>query len=149
MEPANRNPKSERAMKTTTDRARALVCALMLVGALGCDSNKADTASTSEPAATEEPASETPAKDEGASKTPAKPASGKAEVTKEGSKFDPPIAKAEVPEGAYYCDMGTVHYARMEEGDGKCPLCGMALVHEQPGAEDGGDHAGHGDHGAH
>jgi hypothetical protein len=136
-------------MKTMKDMTWALVCALMLVGALGCDSSKTDTEAAPAEATTAEPASETPARDEGASKTPAEPASGKAEVTKEGSKFDPPIAKDQVPEGAYYCDMGTVHYARMEEGDGKCPLCGMALVHEQPGAEDGGDHAGHGDHGAH
>ena len=133
-------------MTTIENMTLALACAAMFVGALGCDSKKADTGSTPEQATTTEPASETPVKDEGASKTPAKPASDKAEVTKEGSKFDPPIAKSEVPEGAYYCDMGTVHYARMEEGDGKCPLCGMKLVHKGPGAKDGHDHGDHGSH---
>lgn len=43
---------------------------------------------------------------------------------------DPPISKEEVPDGAWYCDMGTVHYHRGEKGDGKCPVCSMDLKHK-------------------
>lgn len=50
------------------------------------------------------------------------------EVAPEGTKFDPPVEVAQIPVGAWYCDMGTVHYARMDQGDGKCPICGMNLV---------------------
>jgi len=47
-----------------------------------------------------------------------------------GTKHDPPIEPAQVPDGHWYCDMGTVHYSRPDKGDGKCPLCGMALKHK-------------------
>lgn len=50
------------------------------------------------------------------------------EVTAEGTTFDPPVEVAQLPDGAWYCDMGTVHYARMDEGDGRCPTCDMDLV---------------------
>jgi hypothetical protein len=50
------------------------------------------------------------------------------EVTAEGNTFDPPVAKEQIPDGAWFCDMETVHYARAEEGDGLCPVCGMKLV---------------------
>ena len=50
------------------------------------------------------------------------------EVGPEGTEFDPPVEVVQIPEGAWYCDMGTVHYARMAEGDGKCAICGMNLV---------------------
>lgn len=50
------------------------------------------------------------------------------EVTAEGSRFDPPVPKARIPDGAWMCDMGKVHYAASEKGDGKCPVCGMELV---------------------
>lgn len=53
---------------------------------------------------------------------------GPVEVSATGTNFDPPVAKDRIPEGAWFCDMGTVHYARMEEGDGRCPRCGMRLV---------------------
>ncbi|MDX1389320.1 MAG: hypothetical protein R3344_09020 [Acidobacteriota bacterium] len=49
-------------------------------------------------------------------------------VPLEGAEFDPPLEKAQLPPGVWYCDMGTVHYARGEEGDGVCPLCEMELV---------------------
>lgn len=52
------------------------------------------------------------------------------EVPAAGKKFDPPVSKDEIPMGAWMCDMGTVHYARMEKGDGKCPECGMDLTHK-------------------
>ncbi len=48
-------------------------------------------------------------------------------VTAEGTKFTPAVDKAALPENVWYCDMGTVHYARTEEGDRKCALCGMDL----------------------
>ncbi len=54
-------------------------------------------------------------------------ADDKVEVPKEGKKFEPPVKPEQIPGGAWYCDMGTVHYARGEEGDGKCPLCHMKL----------------------
>lgn len=50
------------------------------------------------------------------------------EVSAEGTSYDPPVAKSQVPTGSWICDMGTVHYARSEQGDGRCPLCGMNLV---------------------
>lgn len=48
-------------------------------------------------------------------------------LSAQGQKFEPPVAVEAIPEGGWYCDMGTVHYARSEEGDGKCPLCHMTL----------------------
>ena len=50
-------------------------------------------------------------------------------VAPEGSTFDPPVRVDQLPTGVWYCDMGTVHYARLEEGDGRCPVCGMTLSH--------------------
>ena len=44
-----------------------------------------------------------------------------------GTKHDPPIQKADVAAGHWYCDMGTVHYSRGAKGDGKCPRCQMDL----------------------
>jgi|AntDeeMinimDraft_4_1070355.scaffolds.fasta_scaffold35972_1 hypothetical protein len=64
------------------------------------------------------------------------------EVEKDGTKFDPKVDKSKLPDGAWYCDMGGVHYARMEEGDGKCELCGMKL--KKKGKSEA-DH-GHKDH---
>ncbi|MBA2664492.1 MAG: hypothetical protein H0U74_19550 [Bradymonadaceae bacterium] len=57
------------------------------------------------------------------------------EVSAEGSTFAPAIEKASIPQGSWICDMGTVHYARTEQGDGTCPLCKMKLVqYSAPGA---------------
>lgn len=50
------------------------------------------------------------------------------EVAAEGSRFDPAVEKAQVPAGNWICDMGTVHYAQPEVGDGTCPICNMQLV---------------------
>ncbi len=52
-------------------------------------------------------------------------------LTAAGTNFDPPIAKDKVPKGAWYCDMGTVHYARLDKADGKCPRCQMDLKHNE------------------
>lgn len=45
-----------------------------------------------------------------------------------GSRFDPPVSKDRIPAGNWICDMGTVHYASQDHGDGTCPICGMFLV---------------------
>jgi Cu(I)/Ag(I) efflux system membrane fusion protein len=55
-------------------------------------------------------------------------------LTPEGTRFNPPIKPEQLPDGAWYCDMGTVEYARSEQGDGECPVCGMKLKHKE------GDH---------
>ncbi len=48
-------------------------------------------------------------------------------VPKAGKKLEPAIKPDKLPSGAWYCDMGTVHYARMDEGDKTCPVCKMKL----------------------
>ncbi len=55
---------------------------------------------------------------------------GPVEVTAEGTSFDPPVTADRIPEGAWYCDMGTAHYAATDKGDGACPLCGMDLTQQ-------------------
>ncbi len=103
-----------------------LTCALAL---WGCESKPPATASQT-----------------AAGATAAAPAATQVEVAAQGSEFKPAVAKDQIPQGAWICDMGTVHYARMEPGDRKCPLCGMALV--QAGAKPGAD-ADHADHEGH
>lgn len=90
----------------------------LLLILLGCSGSPATTAATPDAAAAPAPQAEAP------------PALPKVEVSADGTHFDPAVAKAELPEGAYYCDMGTVHYARMEKGDNECPVCGMKLSHD-------------------
>ena len=51
-------------------------------------------------------------------------------VAPKGTNFDPPVEIASLPAGAWYCDMGKSHYARMEKGDETCPRCKMALKHK-------------------
>lgn len=51
-------------------------------------------------------------------------------VAATGSRFDPPIKIDEVPQGSWYCDMGTVHYAQSEAGDKTCKICKMKLSHK-------------------
>lgn len=45
-----------------------------------------------------------------------------------GTQHKPPVAKSEIPDGHYICDMGKVHYSRADEGNGECPICHMKLV---------------------
>jgi len=66
----------------------------------------------------------------GAHKSPVTPQQGKVALSAEGVSFKPPIQAEALPSGAYYCDMGTVHYARSEQGDGVCPVCKMKLSHK-------------------
>ena len=61
-------------------------------------------------------------------------------------KIDPPVKPDAVPDGYWYCDMGTVHFARADKGDGKCGLCGMDLKQKTAGAKAGEAHD-HGEHG--
>jgi len=116
-----------------------MMAALLMFSA--CD-KPADAPKTDEPAETE-PAAPTKATESG-------PAAGDTvEVTAEGTTFKPPIQVAQVPDGAWYCDMGTVEYARLEKGDGKCPVCGMFLK-QKGGAAPADDGHGHGhDHEGH
>lgn len=67
-------------------------------------------------------------------------------IPKDGKSFKPPVAKDKIPQGAFFCDMGTVHYARMDKGDGKCPLCGMVLVKKGTKVEPKHDHKANHDH---
>ncbi|MFV2071849.1 MAG: hypothetical protein ACC742_04245 [Thermoanaerobaculales bacterium] len=57
------------------------------------------------------------------------------EVAAEGAEFDPPVLAEQLPDGAWYCGMDTVHYARMDEGDGKCGVCGMNLTQKEAAEE--------------
>lgn len=63
------------------------------------------------------------------------------EVDAEGTEFDPPVEVAQLPDGVWYCDMGTVHFATLAPGE--CPLCGMDLVHKDASVDEGGGHGGH------
>ena|SRR5690554_4052492 len=80
-------------------------------------------------AAAEEPAQKTAAKDT-------------IVVKKGGGEMNPKVDKSKLPDGAWYCDMGGVHYARMDEGDGKCELCGMKLQ-QKGAAKTSHGHEGH------
>jgi hypothetical protein len=51
----------------------------------------------------------------------------KVDVPAKGKAFKPPLKKSQLKAGTWICDMGTVHYARGEKGDGVCPLCKMKL----------------------
>ncbi|QED28128.1 hypothetical protein FRD01_12980 [Microvenator marinus] len=88
----------------------------------------------------EKPAQEAASKDKAEVKAVA--AKDTVEVKKDGTKFDPKVEKSQIPDGAWYCDMGDVHYARMDKGDGKCELCGMMLTQKGEGKAEH-DHDGH------
>lgn len=49
------------------------------------------------------------------------------EVPVEGKEFKPPVRPEQLPRGAWYCDMGTVHWAQLKEGNHMCPICKMDL----------------------
>ena len=53
-----------------------------------------------------------------------------AALSAEGERFDPPVKPESLPSDSYYCDMGTVHYARSTKGDNTCPICKMKLTHK-------------------
>ena len=64
----------------------------------------------------------------------AAPAVELVEVSAEGTEFEPAVDLAQIPEGAYYCPMETVHYASLEPGT--CPVCGMELEQKMAAAEE-------------
>lgn len=103
---------------------RTIVLTLCLAfTVLGCDNTKKTTTET---------------------KVKAKPAAAETvTVSKTGTTFDPPVQIAQIPPGAHYCDMGTVHYARLDKGDGKCTECGMMLKTKPGKAKEADGHAGH------
>jgi hypothetical protein len=49
------------------------------------------------------------------------------EIPAEGKQIKPPVRPAQLPTGAWYCDMGLVHWAQLNEGNRQCPLCKMEL----------------------
>ena len=61
------------------------------------------------------------------------------EVAAEGTEFDPAVEVVQLPDGVWYCDMGTVHYATLQPGE--CPLCGMDLVQKHAAGEPAPDAA--------
>lgn len=69
-------------------------------------------------------------------------------ISATGSRFEPPIQIAAVPDNAWYCDMGTVHYAQSQAGDKTCKLCKMKLKHKngQAAPSPAPGQAGHHDH---
>jgi hypothetical protein len=95
-----------------------LIAALSILCAcgLGCDSNTSAT----------EPAVQAPTTETVET----------VEVPAGGVEFDPAMPKEKIPDRAWYCDMGTVHYAAMEKQDGMCPVCGMELAHKGAPDED-------------
>src|SRR5690554_680745 len=109
-------------MKFCTRAILFLSLALSLA-AFGCDKKDAQEPAKAEAA---DKAEETPEK------------LAMVEVAKTGTKFDPPVEREQIPEGAWYCDMGTVHWASMEKPeDGRCPECHMML--KELGASANGD----------
>ena len=120
-------------------RVSLLIVSVALLSLAGCSGGgeKGGEAKAGEANAKEGAAKEGAAK-EGAAKgrvvpMPSAPllerrTDGQVTVTAAGGKIAPPARKSDIPDGAWICDMGTVHYARAEKGDGKCPLCGMNLV---------------------
>jgi hypothetical protein len=73
--------------------------------------------------------------DSGGDKAGAKGETEMVALSKDGTELDPAVPKARIPDGSWMCDMGTVHYARTEKGDGVCPLCGMPLTQKGAAAE--------------
>ena len=101
-------PHSRRSM---TYRIAMLGALAVLIG-VGCDKGKSSEAVPAAPAA-------------------ASAATGPVTVAAKGQKFEPPIKPEQLPADAWYCDMGTVHWAQMEEGTKTCPLCQMKLKHKE------------------
>ncbi len=100
--------------------AAFLVLSLVSLLALGCEDKEARPVEAVAASGDGEPTA-----------PPAVQDSGKlVEVPKDGKRFDPPVKPEQIPMGAWMCDMGTVHYAAMNKGDGKCPVCSMELKHK-------------------
>ena len=111
---------------------KTITLILLCVSALACE-NKPATSPTPEAPTPAAPVAATPSPDNGAG-------SKVVVVDAQGSKFDPPVEISQLPDGVWYCDMGTSHYARKEQGDGKCELCKMALKHKLASSADTHEH---------
>ncbi|MBU0553725.1 hypothetical protein KKF91_01915 [Myxococcota bacterium] len=102
---------------------RTMTLSLLAALAFGCNCKKGEQVIVSQSAASQPAAEVKPAEVKPAEVKPA----DKLVITEAGAEIKPPISKDKIPVGAYYCDMGTVHYARAVKGDGECPLCHMDL----------------------
>ena len=116
------------------------LAALLSFSVIACDDDadvaEGDEAEAEAPEAEEESEEEAAAADDDEAEAELE----MVEVAADGTEFDPPVEKEQIPEGAWICDMGTVHYAQMEEGDGTCPLCNMDLVATGQAGDDGHAH---------
>lgn len=102
----------------------AILLFLLAAGIAACDK----PAEQGEAPKADEPAAKTAGAPATAAQAEPEAPAAKVEVSAEGQKFDPAIKPEQLPDGAWYCDMGTVHWAAMNNpADGKCPECGMAL----------------------
>lgn len=146
-----------------------IVCLALSAAVVGCEKNASggeagDEAKAEAPsAATDDEAAEADkeAAAEGEEEAEEEAPAEKVEVATGGTEFDPAVQPEQLPDGAYYCDMGTVHWASTEKPeDGKCPLCGMKLkeydaekhAEQKEGAVEAKDDHGHaheGDEGDH
>lgn len=105
------------------------------VAVTGCKQSETTPEEAPEPSATGETSDACADVATGANcTTVAEAPAGPVELTAEGGALEPPVAVERIPAGGWYCDMGTVHYARLEHGDGTCPLCGMSLRQRPGGA---------------
>lgn len=113
-------------MKKTCALFAFLILSAFLFASCDSDSSSESEAPTAEAPATEEAA----------------PAM--VEVADDGTQFDPPVRPEQLPDGVYYCDMGTVHYARATNSQHRCPLCNMMLTYKGDApAGHNHDHHGH------
>lgn len=108
-----------------------ILATLAAAWSVGCHSNENRSENSNEPTSTEalgaSPAAANLPSAQPEKAGQAAPAKGTVEVAPGGTKFDPPVKVSQIPVGAWMCDMGTVHYAAREKGDGQCPICGMKL----------------------
>ena len=106
------------------------LAALLSTTLIGCESSsKNDSSKSTAESADKEASSESGDKQ-------ASSDDGQVDVPTDGKEFDPAVEKQQLPEGAWICDMDTVHFAAMEKPeDGKCPVCGMPLEQNAPSEE--------------
>ena len=94
-----------------------------VVALLACGQSSSEPA---EPAPENERPLAIPAEAADAADAPDAAGAEQVSVSSEGSRFEPAVEVAQIPDGAWMCDMGTVHYAQLTEGS--CPICGMVLT---------------------
>ena len=100
-----------------------VVCTMMCVTGTACDDKP-----KAKPTAADLQAAQAAHEEKNTSiPTATKAADGSWNIRPDGSRFEPPIKPADLPQGVWYCDMGTVHYAQSEAGDQTCKLCKMKL----------------------